>query len=119
MQQLAISKNPEAMVLATIYHWAERLTMDFSSFDEFWKALGRLYDETLEIKESIKELRASAGVDREAAHELREAATLLANAVQRDHDVIMAHEHRLDRTEITVEAILEDLRRHREGRSPQ
>ena len=79
--------------------------MDFASFDELWKALGRLYDSTLKNAEEIRELR--------------EAATLLANAVQRDHDVIMAHERRLDRHEITVEAILEDLRRHREGRSPQ
>jgi hypothetical protein len=33
--------------------------------------------------------------------------------------VVESHERRPDRTEITVEAILEDLRRHREGRSPQ
>lgn len=86
--------------------------MDFANFEEFWKALGRLYDSTLKNTEDIRELR-------ESTHDLREAATLLANAVQRDHDVIMAHEHRFDRMEITVEAILEDLRRHREGRSPQ
>jgi hypothetical protein len=93
--------------------------MEFGSFDEFWKALGRLYDSTLKNTEDVRELRESAKEDRESARELREAATLLANAVKRDHEVIMAHEHRLDRTEITVEAILEDLRRHREGRSPQ
>ena len=86
--------------------------MEFGSFEEFWEALGRLYDSTLKNTEEIRELR-------ESSQELREAATLLANAVQRDHDVIMAHERRLDRVEITVEAILEDLRRHREGRSPQ
>ena len=86
--------------------------MDFANFEEFWKALGRLYDSTLKNTEDIRELR-------ESARDLREATTLLANAVQRDHDVIMAHEHRLDRSAITVEAILEDLRRHREGRSPQ
>jgi hypothetical protein len=93
--------------------------MDFANFDEFWKALGGLYDSTVKNTEDIRELREAAKEDRESARELREAATLLANAVQRDHEVIMAHEHRLDRTEITVEAILEDLRRHREGRSPQ
>jgi hypothetical protein len=93
--------------------------MDFANFEEFWKALGRLYDSTLKNTEDIRELRAAAKEDRESARELREAATLLANAVQRDHEVIMAHEHRLDRMEITVEAILEDLRRHREGPSPQ
>jgi Xaa-Pro aminopeptidase len=93
--------------------------MEFGNFEEFWKALGRLYDSTLKNTEDIRELREAAKQDREAARELREATTLLANAVQRDHDVIMAHEHRLDRTEITVEAILEDLRRHREGPSPR
>ena len=93
--------------------------MDFANFEEFWKALGRLYDSTLKNTEDIRELREAAKEDRESARELREAATLLANAVQRDHEVIMAHEHRLDRAEITVEAILEDLRRHREGHSPQ
>jgi hypothetical protein len=100
--------------------------MEFANFEEFWKALGRLYDSTLkntedirELRESSSELRESTRELRDSTRELREAATLLANAVQRDHDVIMAHEHRLDRTEITVEAVLEDLRRHREGRSPQ
>jgi hypothetical protein len=93
--------------------------MDFASFDEFWKALGRLCDSTLRNTEDIRQLREAAREDRESARDVREAAALLANAVQRDHDVIMAHEHRLDRVEITVEAILEDLRRHREGHSPQ
>ena len=32
--------------------------MQFANFDEFWAALGRLYDETLEIKESIELCRA-------------------------------------------------------------
>jgi hypothetical protein len=86
--------------------------MDFANFEEFWKALGRLYDSSLRNTEDIHELRVSVS-------DLREAAALLASAVQRDHDVIMAHEHRLDRAEITIEAILEDLRRHREGRPPQ
>jgi len=86
--------------------------MDFATFDEFWKALGRLYDDILEIKESIKEDRQSAKEDRESVRELSEATRRLLSVVE-------AHERRLDRTEITVEAILEDLRRHREGRPPQ
>jgi len=86
--------------------------MEFGSFEEFWAALGRLYDANVKNAEEIKELRASIG-------DLREVAAHLANAVETDHKVIMEHERRLDRTEITVEAILEDLRRHREGRSPQ
>jgi len=86
--------------------------MDFASFDELWKALGRLYDDTLEMKESIRELRQS----NEA---LSEAAGRLLSAVEGHHRVVESHERRPDRTEITVEAIVEDLRRHREGHSPQ
>jgi hypothetical protein len=100
--------------------------MDFANFEEFWKALTRLYDSTLEntedigqLREAAKHDRESAKQDREAARELREAAVLLASAVQEDHEVIMAPEHRLDRTEITIDTILEDLRRHREGRASQ
>jgi lipopolysaccharide biosynthesis protein len=74
--------------------------MQFASFDDFWAALGRLYDETLEIKESIKENSQATGK--------------LAEATQRLLAVVEAHERRLDRTDVTVEAILEDLRRHRE-----
>ena len=86
--------------------------MDFATFDEFWKALGRLYDDILEIKESIKE-------DRASIRELREANQALSDATARLLTVVESHERRLDRTEITIEAILEDLRRHRDGRSPQ
>jgi hypothetical protein len=86
--------------------------MHFASFDEFWKALGRLYDDTLEMKESIRELRQS----NEA---LSEAAGRLLSAAEKQQLVVESHERRPDRTEITVEAILEDLRRHREGHSPQ
>jgi hypothetical protein len=86
--------------------------MDFASFDELWKALGRLYDDILEIKESIKE-------DRESSRDLREATEHLLSAVEKHQLIVESHERRLGRTEITVEAILEDLRRHREGRPPQ
>jgi hypothetical protein len=93
--------------------------MDFASFDEFWKALGRLYDSTVETRHNVEELRLSVS-------ELREGTAHLLNAVEKLHSVVEAHERwlqeherRHDRTEITVEAILEDLRRHREGRSPQ
>ncbi len=79
--------------------------MEFANFDEFWKALGRLYDDILETKESVKDLR--------------EATGNLLRAVEKHQLVVESHERRLDRTEITIEAILEDLRRHREGRPPQ
>src|SRR5271157_6588306 len=79
----------------------KKAIMDFANFEEFWKALGRLYDDILEMKESIKDLR--------------EATGHLMSIAEKHQLVVESHERRLDRTEITVEAILEDLRRHREG----
>jgi hypothetical protein len=86
--------------------------MEFGSFEEFWNALGRLYDSTVKNTEDIRELRASI-------QELSKGTERLLSAVERHQKVVEDHERRLDRSEITVEAILEDLRRHREGRSPQ
>jgi hypothetical protein len=93
--------------------------MEFANFEDFWKALGRLYDDILEIKESIKEDRQSAKEDRESVRDLSEATRRLLSTVEKHQLVVESHERRLGRTEITVEAVLEDLRRHREGRSPQ
>ena len=86
--------------------------MEFGSFQEFWAALGRLYESTVKNSEDIRELRASI-------QELNRGTERLLSAVERHQQIVEAHERRHDRTEITVEAILEDLRRHREGRSPQ
>ena len=86
--------------------------MQFASFDEFWAALGRLYDETLEMKQSIH-------AQGESIKDLAEATQRLLTAVEGHQRVVEAHERRIDRTEITVEAILEDLRRHREQRPSQ
>ena len=107
--------------------------MQFANFDEFWAALGRLSDETLEIKEPIKQSHLAAERDRElmqAQDELMQvqgkSISDLAGATQRllatvgKHQLVVeSHERRIDRTEITVEAILEDLRRHREQRPSQ
>ena len=86
--------------------------MEFGTYEEFWNALGRLYESTLKNTEDIRELRASI-------EELSRGAERLLSAVEKHQQVVEAHERRHDRSEITVEAILEDLRRHREGRSPQ
>ena len=100
--------------------------MDFANFEEFWKALGRLYDSTLETRQSIEEDRKSINELRESVNELRgsvkdlsEATGHLLSAVEKQYEIVASHERRLDRTEITVEAVLEDLRRHREGHPPQ
>lgn len=86
--------------------------MQFANFDEFWAALGRLYDETLEMKQSIH-------AQGESIKDLAEATQRLLTAVEKHQIVVESHERRLDRTEVTVEAILEDLRRHREQRPSQ
>ena len=89
-----------------------------------------MYDETLEMKESIKEARLAAEqaaeenreliqVQGESIKGLTEASKVLLSAVDKLHAVVDVHERRLDRTEVTVEAILEDLRRHREQRPSQ
>jgi hypothetical protein len=86
--------------------------MDFSSFDEFWKALGRLYEGSVKHDAAIAKLQTSL-------EELRGASQRLLSAVEKHQEVVESRERRLDRSEITVEAILEDLRRHREGRASQ
>jgi len=74
--------------------------MEFASAEEFWAALGRLYDSTLELRGRIDGLN--------------EAGVRLVQATEALRQVAETHERRLDRAEITVEAILEDLRRSRE-----
>jgi len=58
-------------------------------------------------------------VQGESIGDLAEAAQRLLSAVEKHQQVVESHERRLDRTEVTVEAILEDLRRHREQRPSQ
>jgi hypothetical protein len=86
--------------------------MQFNNFEEFWAALGRLYDETLEMKQSIHAQGSSI-------KDLADATARLLSAVEKHQQVVESHDRRPDRTEVTVEAILEDLRRHREQRPSQ
>jgi hypothetical protein len=55
----------------------------------------------------------------ESLKELNEATKRLLGAAEKLDEIVLSHEGRLDRTEIAVEAILEDLRRHREQRPSQ
>jgi len=93
--------------------------MDFTNFDEFWKALGRLYDSSVRHDDAIAKLQTSIDELRDANVAISEATGRLLSAAEKHQAVVESHERRLDRTEITVEAILEDLRRHREGRASQ
>jgi hypothetical protein len=64
--------------------------MEFANFEDFWKALGRLYDDILEIKESIKEDRQSAKEDRESVRDLSEATRRLLSTVEK-HQLLWSH----------------------------
>ena len=81
--------------------------MEFTNAEEFWAALGRLYDSTLELRGRIDKLS-------EASEHLVRATENLHYATENLHSIAETHERRLDRAEITIEAILEDLRRSRE-----
>jgi hypothetical protein len=71
------------------------------------------------MKQSMQEVRHSIAELRDASQATNEATAHLLSAVEEHQQVVESHERRLDRTEITVEAILEDLRRHREQRPSQ
>jgi len=114
--------------------------MTFGNFEEFWAALGRLYEasvnnttdiaelrrsiETLRVsaettRASVETLRVSVETTRASVEPLRDSSAHLVDGVNKLTKVVGEHEHRLDRHDMTIDAILEDLRRHREGRSPQ
>lgn len=86
--------------------------MTFGNFEEFWAALGRLYEASVNNTTDIAQLRVSVET-------LRESSAHVLDAVNKLTKVVDEHEHRLDRHDLTIDAILEDLRRHREGHSPQ
>jgi hypothetical protein len=76
--------------------------------------LTRLYDSTLEMKGRIDQIGDKVDRIGDKVDTLAEATTRLLHATENLHAVAEKHEHRLDRNEITVEAILEDLRRSRQ-----
>jgi len=85
--------------------------------EEFWKGLARLYDASVEQRRNISELGVKLTELGGKLTELTGVVTELTGVVNQLAGVAQSHEKRLDRTEVTVEAILEDLRRHREGRA--
>jgi len=94
--------------------------MQFTNAEEFWNALARLYDSTLELRAHIERLdekteRLAEGTERLAAgtERLLHVSEGHQRSLEALQSVVESHERRLDRTEITVEAILEDLRRSR------
>ena len=107
--------------------------MTFGNFEEFWAALARLYEASVnnttdiaELRRSIETLRVSAEATRASAEAtrasvepLRESSARLVDGINKLTKVVDEHEHRLGRHDITIDAILEDLRRHREGPSAQ
>jgi len=84
--------------------------MDFASFDEFWKALGRLYDTSLRHDEAITRIEASLQGLSASTQAISNNLDRLLTIVEKDHAAIMDHEARL--------RDFEDQRR-RGGQSPQ
>jgi hypothetical protein len=83
--------------------------------EEFWKGLGRLYEESVRQSQTISELGGKLTGLTTVVTELAGVVKQLAGVVQSQATITQSHEGRLDRVELTVEAILEDLKRHREG----
>ena len=71
------------------------------------------------MKQSIEEVSHFIEELRDASQATNAAAADLLSAVEKHQQVVESRERQLDRTEITVEAILEDLGRHREQRPSQ
>ena len=92
--------------------------MQFANPDRVCAARGRPSDETLEMKQSMHEVRHSVEELRDASQATKAGAHLL-RVVEKHQPVVDSRIRRFDRTEITVEAILEGLGRHREQRPPQ
>ena len=92
--------------------------MDTFDKDEFWRALGRLSDDTLELKASITELRASTN-DLFRIASIHQQSLLDTEESLVDHEELLnKHERRHDRTEVTVQSMLDDMRRLRGNRPP-
>ena len=73
---------------------------------EFWEGLNRLYTSTLELKERTDALeRTSGNLVRIAESQSQIAAS--------QAQIAGAHENRLEHLEALLEALLEDMRRHR------
>jgi hypothetical protein len=93
--------------------------MAFGNFEEFWAALGRLYEASVNNTTDIAELRRSIEATRESVEALRDSVAHSVDGINQLTKIVDEHEHRLDRHDVTIDAILEDLRRHREGPAAQ
>jgi ABC-type transporter Mla subunit MlaD len=92
--------------------------MQFANYEEFRAALGRLYDSTLEMKGRIEQIGEKVERLGDKVDTLADATTRLLHATENLQSVAETRERRLDRAEITLEAILEDLRRSRRTGTP-
>jgi seryl-tRNA synthetase len=77
---------------------------------EFWNALGRLYDSTLELKATTEELRATTEELRSTTEEHSKQIGALAQVAETLLAVSSRHEKRLDYSEVVNVAIQDDLR---------
>jgi hypothetical protein len=73
---------------------------------EFWEGLSRLYNSTLELKERTDALERTSG-------NLVRIAESQAKIAEAQAQLAASHENRLEHQEAMLEALLEDMRRHR------
>lgn len=78
----------------------------FGSFEEFWAAMARLYDQQLKHDAQIAQLREAQELTNQQMQQtdahldrLASMVTTLAGTVARISDAIESHERRLDRLE--------------------
>lgn len=78
----------------------------FGSFEEFWAAMARLYDQQLKHDAQIAQLREAQELTNQQMQQtdahldrLASTVTTLAGTVARISDAIESHERRLDRLE--------------------
>lgn len=71
---------------------------------EFWNGLTRLYDSTLELRQSTQELRHSIA-------DLYKIAELHQRELEAHREIAVAHEKRLDRNEVIMEWLAEQERK--------
>jgi hypothetical protein len=80
---------------------------------EFWEGLNRLYLETVRMKEESEVVNQQILALKDTAQALAETAHEQSVVAQENAKVVMSHERRLDRSEVLIEALLEDMRRYR------
>ncbi len=79
--------------------------------EEFWKALGRLYDASVELRQASEENRKASEEQRESIQEQREMIADLYRVAELHQRELQAHEKRHDRSEVILQWLAEAERK--------